>query len=217
MEITKKKIDVWVIDDDEDYCRMLAKGLRCSKSVTCNTTFQDCPSAIRFLRESPVHPEVILLDVNFPRIDGLEAIWPIKQTSPETHIIMLTGSGEDENIRKAMKLGISGYLFKTTKLSGIVSSIEAVAQGGIPMDPMVIRKVISMFGLATLPAADYGLSGRETEVLRLTVAGQTKQEIASNLSLSFHTIDTHYKNIFAKLDVHSVQAMIAKALKDNLL
>jgi DNA-binding NarL/FixJ family response regulator len=106
---------------------------------------------------------------------------------------------------------------KSAEPHEIIGAVRQVLGGGAPIDARIARKVLDMFSRLSVPMGEYGLTGREKEILRLIVDGLTAKGIAERLFLSFHTVDTHVKNIYTKLQVHSRSGAVAKAFKERLL
>jgi DNA-binding NarL/FixJ family response regulator len=128
---------------------------------------------------------------------------------------MLTVFDDHEKVFKAVCAGASGYLLKASPVDRIVESIHEALGGGAPMSPRVAKSVLEMFGKLAQPQGDYGLTDREQEVLKLMTEGMVKKEIAVRLSVSYHTVDTHVRNIYTKLHVHSFTEAVARALKER--
>src|SRR6266705_783259 len=134
--------------------------------------------------------DVVLLDVELPGLNGLEAVKRIKSISPSTRVIMLTVFDDHDKIFKAICAGASGYLLKTSPVEKIVESIRDVYAGGASMTPRVAHSVLDRFSRLQVPQRDYGLTAREQSILELMTEGLIKKEIAEKLSLSYHTVDT---------------------------
>jgi DNA-binding NarL/FixJ family response regulator len=183
--------------------------------LECPQHFSNSEDALTALAEG-VLPDVVLVDVELPGMDGIEAVRRMKAISPSTRIIMLTVFDDHDKILKAICAGASGYLLKTSPVEKIVESIRDVHAGGAPMTPRVARSVLDMFGRLLVPQRDYGLTAREQKILELMTEGLIKKEIADQLSLSYHTVDTHLRNIYAKLHVNTRSGAVAKALKERL-
>jgi DNA-binding NarL/FixJ family response regulator len=197
-------ISVWVVEDDQPYRETLVAALNESEDVRCDHQFSDCEEALKILADDA--PPVILMDIGLPigRMNGIEGTKRVKAISPSTDVIMLTIHGEDENVFKAIVAGASGYLLKSPEhgFDEIVSGIREVVLGaGSPMSPYVARRVLEMFSKVVKPTEEYSLTPREIEILELLTKGMTKQQIADQLFRAFYTIDTHIKNIYAKLHV----------------
>ncbi len=212
-----EKIQVWIIDDNNNFCLVLAANLNKSSTVACQRYYHSCKTVINDLETESSPPGVILLDIKMPAMNGLDAIAPIRKLSPATNIIMLTSYDLDENIRTAMKRGASGYLLKSSSPDDIVRAIESVQVGGLPLDPLITRKMMESFVGWDDEENIYNLSPRETEVLKLVTQGLNNMEISQKLYISRFTVETHVKNIFHKLDIHDRQKLVVKALKNRIV
>ncbi len=214
---TGAKAVVWLIEDHADSRRVLARVLNRAPTTQCPCAFASCEEALDALRSNPL-PDVILLDVGLPGMNGIEGIPHLKALSPATHVIMLTVFDDQEKVFNAICAGASGYLLKTDDEEAIAGAIHEVLQGGAPINPRIARLVLEKFASqAARPAHDYGLSDREREVLELMVQGLVKKEIADRLNLSYHTVDNHLRNIYTKLQVHTRGGAVAKALSEHLV
>ena len=213
---THERLIVWVVDDNTGFAKNLGELLDLTEGLRCGRVFNSCEPVLRALaEESP--PDVILMDIGLPEMDGIEGIKLIKTIAPAVQTIMLTVFEDNDNIFRAISAGASGYLHKSATLEDIATSLKAILVGGVPMNPHIARKILDMF--SRLPAAkmDYGLTAREKDVLQLLVDGLSKKTISDKLFVSFHTVDTHLRNIYAKLHVHSRSGAIAKVLTERLL
>jgi DNA-binding NarL/FixJ family response regulator len=213
---TQKHIDVWLIEDNRTFRDTIARVLAQAQDLKGPRQFSSAEEAIAGLQLGPL-PDIILLDVELPGIDGIEAVRRIRAISPASHIIMLTVFDDHDKILRAICAGASGYLLKTSPQVKIIESIHEVRAGGASMTPRIARSVLDMFSRMLLPKhEDYGLTTREREILELMTEDLLKKEIAERLSLSYHTVDTHLRNIYSKLHVNSRSGAVAKALKEKL-
>src|SRR6266566_2214791 len=208
-------ISVWLIEDNHTFRNTIARILNQVQGLGCTRDFSNSEDALEALAEGVV-PDVALVDVELPGMNGIEAVRRIKSLSPATRIIMLTVFDDHDKILKAICAGASGYLLKTSPVEKIVESIRDVFAGGAAMTPRVAHSVLAMFSQSFAPERDYGLTAREQNILELMTQGLIKKEIADRLSLSYHTVDTHLRNIYAKLHVHTRSGAVAKALKERL-
>ncbi|MGH7450321.1 MAG: response regulator [bacterium] len=216
MKKSTELIEVWVIEDNPEYRRTLDALINRAADMKCARQFVACEEAISALStESP--PQVILLDIGLPGMSGVEGVQHFKAVSPSSQIIMLTVYEDDDNIFKSICAGASGYLVKRLSGGKILEAIRDTITGGAPMNAPIARKVLNMFARFVKPTSDYDLTKREKEILDLLVAGETQKMIAGCLNLSAHTIGTHIKNIYVKLQVHSRGEVVAKALRENLI
>jgi DNA-binding NarL/FixJ family response regulator len=150
-------------------------------------------------------------------MSGIELIPELKKLSPSSKIIIITIHDDDENVFNAICAGASGYLLKDLSSDSIANSISEVMNGGAPMNSHIAKKVLNMFRDQNIKSEGYDLSEREKEILALLVDGLSKKQIAENIFLSHHTVDSHIRNIYAKLEVHSRSSAISKAIREKLL
>lgn len=164
-------------------------------------------------------PDVILMDIKMPDVNGIEAVKTIKAELPNIQIIMQTVFEEDDKIFAAICAGASGYLLKGSSPDKIVAAIKDVAVGGSPMTPMIARKVFSLFQqqFNGKEATYQALTHKEKEVLRCLVDGLSYKMIADKLEITFHTVNAHIKNIYEKLHVNSASEAVSKALRNKLI
>jgi len=212
-----EKIQVWIVDDNNNFCLVLAANLNKSTTVACQRYYHSCKAVINDLETESSPPGVILLDIKMSTMNGLDAIAPIRKLAPTINIIMLTSYDLDENIRTAMRRGASGYLLKSSSPDDIVRAIESVQSGGVPLDPLITRKMMESFVGWDDEENIYNLSPREKEVLKLVTQGLNNMEISQKLYISRFTVETHVKNIFHKLDIHDRQKLVVKALKNRIV
>jgi DNA-binding NarL/FixJ family response regulator len=208
-------VSVWLVEDNHVFRSTVARVLSQVEGMECSQQFSNAEDALDAMLGGGV-PDVILLDVELPGQNGIEAVQKIQSVSPSTRVVMLTVFDDHEKIFKAICAGASGYLLKTSPVDRIVESIHEALSGGAPMTPRVAKSVLEMFSKMVRPKQDYGLTPREQKILELMTQGLIKKEIADNLSLSYHTVDTHLRNIYIKLHVHNRSGAVAKAFQERL-
>ncbi|MDB5306171.1 MAG: response regulator receiver [Gemmataceae bacterium] len=207
---------VWLIEDNDVYRRAVARVVDGADGLTCPAAYSSCEEALGAL-PSADPPDVVLLDVGLPGMSGLDGIPKLVAAAPGVRVIILTVFDDDDKIFRAICAGASGYLLKMSPVEQLTGAIREVVAGGSPMNARIARRVLEMFAkLAPIPH-DYGLTDRERDVLNLMVRGLIKKEIAAQLGLSVHTVDTHIRNIYEKLQVHTRSGAVAKALKEKLV
>ena len=211
-----QSITLWVIEDNDSYRNTIAALVDSTEGMRCTHAFESCEKALKAL-EDDFAPEVMLMDIGLPGMSGIEGLSRVKVVSPSTELIMLTVLDDEKQIFEAICAGASGYLLKSAQPHEITAAVRQVLRGGAAMDARIARKVLDMFSRLSVPMGEYGLTGREKEILRLMVDGLTAKGIAERLFLSFRTVDTHVKNIYAKLHVHSRSGAVAKAFREHLL
>lgn len=164
-----------------------------------------------------LRPEVVLMDIQMPEVDGIEGVKRIKELFPDVHVIMQTVFEDDEKIFDALRFGASGYILKKTDPARIIEAIEEVLQGGSPMTPSIATRVLHFFRQKKdEKSEEFGLSEREKDILRLLVDGLSYKMIAERLKISYNTVNSHIKKIYDKLQVHSVSEAVSKAIRNRL-
>ncbi|MCX6537429.1 MAG: response regulator transcription factor [Acidobacteria bacterium] len=205
-------INVWLVEDNETYRGAIARALDHAPDLRCTGAFGSCEAALGRLREDHP-PEIILLDIGLPGMSGLDGIQQFKELSPATHVIILTVFEDTDKIVRAICAGAAGYLLKTSPAEKIAQAIREVLGGGAPMTPQIARSVLGLFARMAGPPPEHGLSQREKETLEFLVQGLATKEIADRLDLSIHTVDTHLRNIYRKLHVHSRAGAVGRMLQ----
>jgi DNA-binding NarL/FixJ family response regulator len=195
-------IKIAIVEDHKGTREGLETIVNLSSIARCVGT---CSSAEEALRALPVYqPDVVLMDIHLPAMSGVECVSHLRDLMPTVQVIMLTVYEDPDRIFRALRAGASGYLLKRTTPEQILSAIQDVQQGGVPMSSDIARKVISYFQSQTASSADVEkLSVREREVLELVVHGFSNKEIAERLSVTVEAVRWHLKRTYHKLHVHS--------------
>lgn len=212
----QEQIQIWVIEDNAFLRDTVLEFFGQRPGMTCTLAASSCEEALAVL-ERGESPQVVLMDLGLPGMSGVEGIRRIKAISPATQVVVLTVQEDDDQVFEALCAGASGYLLKPASSSQIIEAIDTALDGGAPMNAFVARRVLTMFTRYARPRGDHGLTEREREILQLLVDGRSQKQIATILALSPHTVDTHMRNIYSKLHVHSRGAAVAKALQERLL
>ena len=209
-------IDLWIIEDHKTYGERLVKALNRLDGISCSQRFTACEDAFAALTTEPA-PQVLLLDVGLPGMNGIEGITRLRQLAPNTAIVILTVFEEDDKIFRAICAGAAGYLLKTSNTEDIAAAIRSAAAGGSPINPHIARRVLEMFSKANVPHKDYGLTPRELDILKLLVSGSTIKDAAAQLGIGYYTADEYIRSVYVKLQVRSRGSAIAKAVKEGLV
>jgi DNA-binding NarL/FixJ family response regulator len=167
---------------------------------------------------SQLKPDVLLMDIDMPEVNGVEAVKRIRKLNPQLPIIMLTVFDDNENIFKAIYAGASGYILKRYVTVEIVAAIHNVLTGGAPMTGTVAKKVLQMLPVAiSAEEENQVLTVKEKDILQLLVNGYSYKMIASEINISIDTVRFHIKKIYDKLHVHSSTGAVSKAIKEKLI
>ncbi|HKI78035.1 MAG TPA: response regulator transcription factor [Ignavibacteriaceae bacterium] len=212
-----QKINIVLIEDNNLFRKTLSNFINQSEEMCCNYSFASCEDALIEVESKNLEPDIILLDIGLPGMNGVDCIPQIKKNYPDSKIVMLTIQDDDESVFKAICRGASGYLLKDSTSANIFESVKEVLNGGAPMNSSIAAKVLRMFRNYIPLKKEYNLSTREKEILKLLVDGLSKRLIAEKLYLSYHTIDSHIRKIYEKLEVHSNSSAVAKALREKLI
>ncbi|MCS5539393.1 MAG: response regulator transcription factor [Roseibacillus sp.] len=219
-ESSTTQIRIWLIEDNEVFRRNVQRVINGLEEMVCDGSYDSAESTFAALQNNPA-PDVILLDVQLPGIDGIAALSKFKEIIPDTRVIILTVFDDAAKIFRAVCAGASGYVLKASGTDKIGESIRQVMRGGAPMTPEVAKKVLDAFANSDLmpgtEGGDYGLTAREQEILRLLAEGLLKKEIADALSISVNTVSTHLRRVYDKLHVNTNTGAVAKALREGII
>jgi DNA-binding NarL/FixJ family response regulator len=194
-------IHVVIIEDIKEIREGLQILIDSSDGFTCRKTFANAEQAIEELPS--LYPDVALMDIHLPGINGIEAVRRLKNLSPDTQFIMSTIYEDDENIFESLKAGASGYLLKKTAPSKILDAISEVHHGGSPMSSQIARRVIASFQHKNSIDETNILTPKEKEILKELSKGLRYKEIADEMKISIETVRSHARKIYEKLQVQS--------------
>ncbi len=198
----EETITISVVEDDVKIRCNLARLIDSAGGFACVSQHPDAEYA---LKELPItRPQIVLMDINLPAMNGVECVRRLKALLPETQVVMLTVYENTAMIFDALSSGAAGYLLKRSSPEEIIAAIRDVHSGGSPMTSHIARKVVESFQKIANPSHDYQtLSIREQEVLQKLAQGYTYQEIADLLRITYATVHTHIRHIYEKLHVQS--------------
>ena len=212
MGVNRMAIKVSIIEDDDWIRENLAAQIGRTGKFCCAGSYQNGEDALKQLPQNP--PDVVLMDINLPRMNGIECVRKLKSLLPTVQVMMLTVYEDSERIFNSLLAGASGYLLKRTPQAEILEAIEQVHQGNSPMSGHIARKVVQYFNQRGSPDTEIEkLSKREREVLDHLAQGIPYKEIADVLGLSIDTVRMHIKGIYGKLHVHSRGEAVAHYLR----
>ena len=207
---------IWLVEDNRRFRENIRDLINETEGLSCVLAVPSCEEALERL-STEAAPDIVLMDIGLPGIDGIEGIGRVKGVLPKVQVIMLTVFDDDEKVFRAICAGASGYLLKSDRPDQIIRSLKDILNGGAPINAQIARKVLGMFTEIAAPKGHYDITDAERGILHRLVEGNPKKQIAYDLGVSFHTVDSHLRNIYAKLQVHSRSEAVAKALKERLL
>jgi len=210
-------IKVVVVEDNDSIREGLNILINGTEGYNCIACYSDCESMLKNINK--FSPDVLLMDIGLPGMNGIEGIKKVKLMIPELAILILTIYEENDLIFDALCAGACGYLVKKTPPSKLLEAIREAHEGGAPMSSHIARKVIDFFQKkpASSQKSNYDLTPREKEILTGLVEGHNFKAIADSLFISIETVRFHFRNIYKKLHVHSQSEAVAKAIKEGLI
>lgn len=209
-------IRVSVFDDNNALRDSLYYLISGTPGFTIAGVYPDCNQVLEHLRQDAA--DVILMDIDMPGLNGIEATALIKSHFPDINVLILTSYDDSAKIFDALQSGATGYLLKKTTPAKILEAITEVSQGGAPMNSSIARKVLEFFSeKKNITENEYDLSSREKDVLSCLVKGDSYKMIASHCFISMGTVCTHISNIYKKLHVNSKSEAVAKAIRERLI
>ncbi|HVV05026.1 MAG TPA: response regulator transcription factor [Puia sp.] len=209
-------VRVLLYDDNEALRQSMETLIREEEDMQIIAAMSNAETVETDIRE--LKPDVVLMDIDMPAVNGVSAVKRIRQVDATLPIIMLTVFDDNENIFNAVCAGASGYILKRCASEEIPGAIRNVLSGGAPMTGVVARKVLQMVPAARGPETeDVCLSQREVQILQLLARGFSYKMIASEIKVSMDTVRFHIKNIYDKLHVHSAPEAVSKGLRGKLI
>jgi DNA-binding NarL/FixJ family response regulator len=213
----QQQVNVVIFDDNESRRNSLSILINQADKMKCINAFENCIDVVQ--KVASVKPDVVLMDIDMPQVNGIEGVRLLRKSFPNLCIIMQTVFEDDDKIIDAITAGANGYILKRTHPLKIVEAINEVMDGGAPMTPSVAKRVLELFQRNPGQAikVDYNLTDREKGILSDLVKGLSYKMIADKNHISVYTVNAHIRKIYDKLQVHSVAEAVSKAINQKVV
>lgn len=209
-------IHVCIVEDHAVYRDALCDAIESREQFVIDDAFSTAEDLFEYL-EDETPPDLVILDLGLPGTSGIDAIPVIKRIAPTTMALVLTVYNNKAKVFQALGAGASGYLIKSSGMDAIVSGIEDAYHGISPLSAEIAAMVFNTFSQIEPQTTEATLSKREIEVIEQLAKGLSRQEVAESLSISFHTINTHIRKIYEKLQVHNLSGALSKAASMKII
>jgi DNA-binding NarL/FixJ family response regulator len=206
---------VLLYEDNPLLSESIQSMLRLNPDLRLAGAFQSPVQVSHHLKE--LTPDLLIMDIDMPGMNGIEAVTQVRHRNKELPILMLTVFDDNQHVFDAICAGASGYLLKKHIATRLFSAIEEVMEGGAPMSPSIARMVLAAMHQKTTPENPYQLTPKEKEVLTSLSKGNSYKMIAAEIEISLDTVRTHIKKIYDKLHVHSQTEAVSKAINEKLV
>jgi two-component system, NarL family, response regulator LiaR len=197
-----KHISIAIVEDNEEIRKSLVAFMQNADGILCIGQYANAETALKEIPE--ILPDVVLMDIGLPKMNGIECIRQLKPLCPSVQFMICTIYDEDEKIFDALEAGANSYILKRSKPDQLVDAIRDLYEGGSPMSSDIARKLVLSFQKKQIPdRTSFGITPREAEILDLLAEGLSYKEIAAKIFISVKTIRKHIYNIYEKRHVHS--------------
>jgi two-component system, NarL family, response regulator NreC len=203
-----------VLADDHQLVRQSLKALLEREGFQVVGEASDGQEVLRLVPN--VSPDVAILDISMPNLNGLDAARELRKSSPKTKTILLTQHDEDQYVTEALRAGVRGYVLKNQAATDLVHAIQQVCRGEIYLSPSISRTVVEAFLSKTALPTD-PLTSRERQILQLIGEGKSSKEIAALLGISIKTAESHRTRMMQKLDIHELASLVRYAIRRGLV
>jgi DNA-binding NarL/FixJ family response regulator len=203
-----------LLADDHSLIRQALRALLEKQGFQIVSEASDGQEALRSVEKT--QPDVAILDISMPILNGVDAARELAKSSPKTRVILLTQHDEDQYVTEALRAGVRGYVLKSQAAEDLVHAIQEVCRGSIYLSPSISGAVVDAYLSKTYAPAD-PLSGRERQVLQLVGEGKSTKDIAVHLGISIKTAESHRARLMKKLDIHETASLVRYAIRRGLI
>ena len=203
-----------LLADDHALVRQGLKALLEKQGIQVVSEAPDGQEAVRLAEKA--QPEVAILDIRMPLLNGVDAARELIKSTPKTKVILLTQHDEDQYVTEALRAGVKGYVLKSQAAEDLVHAIREVCKGSVYLSPSISRAVVDAYLSKTYVSAD-PLSSRERQVLQLVGEGKSTKDIAAQLGISVKTAESHRARLMRKLDIHETASLVRYAIRRGLI
>jgi two-component system response regulator NreC len=203
-----------LLADDHALIRQGLKALLERQGFQVVSEASDGQEALQSVQKT--QPDVAIIDISMPLLNGVDTARELKKTSPKTKIILLTQHDEDEYVTESLRAGVRGYILKSQAGADLVHAIQEVCRGSVYLSPKISRAVVDAYLSKTYVSSD-PLSGRERQVLQLVGEGKSTKDIAAHLGISVKTAESHRARLMKKLDIHETASLVRYAIRRGLI
>ena len=203
-----------LLADDHSLIRQAIRALLEKQGFQVVSEASDGQEALHSVEKT--QPDVAILDIGMPVLNGVDAARELQKSSPKTRVILLTQHDEDQYVTEALRAGVRGYVLKRQAAEDLVHAIQEVCRGSVYLSPNISGAVVDAY-LSKTDAAPDPLSGRERQVLQLVGEGKSTKDIAVHLGISVKTAESHRARLMKKLDIHETASLVRYAIRRGLI
>jgi two-component system response regulator NreC len=203
-----------LLADDHSLIRQALRSLLEKQGFQVVSEASDGQEALRSVEKT--QPNVAILDISMPILNGMDAARELLKSSPKTRVILLTQHDEDQYVTEALRAGVRGYVLKSQAAEDLVHAIQEVCRGSVYLSPNIAGAVVDAYLSKTYVSPD-PLSGRERQVLQLVGEGKSTKDIAVHLGISVKTAESHRARLMKKLDIHETASLVRYAIRHGLI